>query len=249
MSRQTGTPVEALRGAVPIYAGVGARKTPELVLGQMREMVGHLAGRGWHLRTGGAKGADDAFARAVPTDKRTVFIPWRGYNGWNGAEGRALTAGELQALRAAAASHHPSWTNCAPRVRDLHARNVAILLGADMREPVNAMICWTENGRIQGGTGMAIRFAQHYRIPILNLATLAVRETMDRLDRIAETRNRRHVEQERALAGRSRDGRPSETVARPAPDKSDTDWWYVDGEQQVQAEQSRSVTRQRSMHL
>ena len=92
---------------------------------------------------------------------------------------------------------------------DLHARNVANLLGADMREPVNAMVCWKENGRIQGGTGMAIRVPQHYRIPVLNLATLDVREAMDRLDRTALTPDRRDVEQESALASRSPDGRRS----------------------------------------
>ena len=83
MSRQTGTTAEAVRGAVPIYAGVGARRTPEPVLGRMRDIAEHLAGRGWHLCTGGAKGADDTFARAVPVDRRTVLIPWRGYNGWS----------------------------------------------------------------------------------------------------------------------------------------------------------------------
>ena len=248
MTQQTGSAVEAVRGAAPIYAGVGARKTPKLVLGQMREMAANLAAGGWQLRTGGAKGADDAFARGVSTDRRTVFIPWRGYNGWSGPEGRALTADELQVLRAAAAPHHPAWQNCAPRVRDLHARNVAVLLGADMREPVNAMVCWTESGRIQGGTGMAIRLAQHYRIPVLNLATVDVSEAMDRLDRIAETRHRCDVEQERALEGGTPDRRPSAT-SRPAPDKSDKDWWHADGEREVQEDQSRSVTRQRSMHL
>ena len=40
------------------------------------------------------------------------------------------------------------------------------------------MVCWSE-----GGTRMAIRFAEHYRIPVLNLAGMDVREAMDRLDR------------------------------------------------------------------
>ena len=179
MTRHTGTAVEAERGPEPIYAGVGARKTPDQVLRGMRDIATNLAGRGWHLRTGGAKGTDDAFARAVPAERRTVFIPWRGYNGWSQSEGRALTAGELQALRSAAEPHHPAWRSCAPSVRDLHARNVAILLGADMREPVNAMVCWTENERVQGGTGMAIRLARHYRIPVLNLAEVDMRAAMD----------------------------------------------------------------------
>ena len=53
-------------GPAPVYAGVGARKTPEPVLGVMRDMATNLTGRGWHLRTGGAKGADDAPARRAP---------------------------------------------------------------------------------------------------------------------------------------------------------------------------------------
>ena len=249
MTRQLGTPGEAVHGPAPTYAGVGARKTPALVLGRMWDIATNLAGRGWHLRKGGAKGADDAFARAAPADRRTVFFPWRGYNGWSGSEGRALTAGELQALRAAAAPHHPAWQRCAPSVRDLHARNVAILLGADMREPVNAIICWTENGRVQGGTGMAIRLAQHYRIPVLNLAELGMRELMDRLDRIAQTRDRRDLAREQALPGRAPERSPSEAVQRAAPDKSDKDWWCADRERQAPVEETRSATRQRSMHL
>ena len=160
---QPGEKIEAPIGLAPIYAGVGARKTPAPVLGAMKDMATYLAGRGWHLRTGGAKGADDAFARAAPAERRTVYLPWRGYNGWSETEGRALTAQELRSLREAAAPHHPAWQRCPARVRDLHARNVAILLGVNMREPVHAMVCWTEGGRVEGGTGMAIRLAKHYR--------------------------------------------------------------------------------------
>ena len=177
-----GEKIEAPIGPTPIYAGVGARKTPAPVLDAMKDMATYLAGRGWHLRTGGAKGADDAFARAAPAERRTVYLPWRGYNGWSETEGRALTAQELRSLRAAAEPHHPAWQRCPARVRDLHARNVAILVGVNMREPVRAMVCWSEGGRVEGGTGMAIRLARHYRIPVLNLAGMDVREAMDRLD-------------------------------------------------------------------
>ena len=240
---------EAVHSEAPVYAGVGARKTPGPVLERMREMAADLAGRGWHLRTGGAKGADDAFARAVPAERRTVFIPWRGYNGWSAFEARALAAGELEALRAAAAAHHPAWQRCAPRVRDLHTRNVAILMGADMREPVNAMVCWTENGRVQGGTGMAIRLAQHYRIPVLNLAARDAREAMDRLDGIAQSRESRETAQERALADRTLERPASEAVPRPVHDKRDKDWWLADGQRQAPAGEARTATRQLSMHL
>ena len=71
------------------------------MLGAMKDMATYLAGRGWHLRTGGAKGAEDAFARAAPAERRTVYLPWRGYNGWSETEGCALTAQELSVIRRA----------------------------------------------------------------------------------------------------------------------------------------------------
>ena len=246
---QPGEQIEATIGPAPIYAGVGARKTPESVLNVMREMATSLAGRGWQLRTGGAKGADDAFARAAPAERRTVYIPWRGYNGWSEVQGRALTAQELRTLRAAAAPRHPAWERCPARVRDLHARNVAILVGHDMHKPVHAMVCWTEDGRVEGGTGMAIRLARHYRIPILNLANIDMRAAMDRLDRAARTRDSRDMERELAVSGRNADAGPSVTPARVQRDKRDEDWWMAKGVQQARAEEPRKMTRQHSLHL
>ncbi len=246
---QPGEKIEAPIGPVPIYAGVGARKTPEQVLGQMREMATNLAGRGWHLRTGGAKGADDAFARAAPSERRTVYLPWRGYNGWSESEGRALTAQELRKLRAAAEPHHPAWQRCPAKVRDLHARNVAILVDPDMREPAHAMVCWTEGARVEGGTGMAIRLARHYRIPVFNLAGMDMREAMDRLERIGQSRDSPDLERELATSGGSEGEIPSVTPARSQRDKRDEDWWLAEGVQQARAEEPRKMTRQHSLHL
>ena len=248
-SWQPGEKIEASIGPPPIYAGVGARKTPEPVLGAMKDMATNLAGRGWHLRTGGAKGADDAFARAAPAERRTVYLPWRGYNGWSETERRALTAQELRSLRAAAEPHHPAWQRCPARVRDLHARNVAILVGVNLREPVHAMVCWTEGGRVEGGTGMAMRLAKHYRIPIFNLARMDVREAMDRLDRIARARDHRDVEQDVAISGGTADEKPSVTPARSQRDKRDEAWWMAEGVQQARAEEPRKMTKQHSLHL
>ncbi len=104
-------------------------------------------------------------------------------------------------LQVAAAPHHPAWQRCLARVRDLHARNVAILNGHDMHKPAHAMVYWTDGGRVEGGTAMAIRLARHYRIPILNLASIDMCAAMDRLDWIAQTRDRRDVEQELAVSG------------------------------------------------
>ena len=220
---------------VPIYAGVGARATPEPVLAHMREIAERLGERGWLLRTGGAAGADSAFAAAAPPDRREVIVPWRGYNGLDtragdtragdGSACRVLTRAEIEAMRPLAEPHHPAWERCAAKVRDLHARNVAVLLGTDLKQPVNAVVCWTQDGRDYGGTGLAIRLAQHHRIPVLNLAELDVRAAMDRLERIAQTLDRGN-EKQQAVGGRS-----------------------AEGDRHASADRVQKATRQRSMHL
>jgi len=225
---------------VPIYAGVGTRATPEAVLAHMREIAERLGERGWRLRTGGADGADSAFAAAAPPDRREVIVPWRGYNGLDtraghtragdtragdGSACRVLTPAEIEAMRPLAEPHHPAWERCAAKVRDLHARNVAVLLGTDLRQPAHAVVCWTKDGRDIGGTGLAIRLARHHRIPVLNLAEMDVRAAMDRLERIAQTLDRRN-EKQQAVGGRS-----------------------ADGDRHASADPVQKTTRQRSMHL
>ncbi|MCY4318606.1 MAG: hypothetical protein OXE76_05315 [Alphaproteobacteria bacterium] len=54
------------------YAGIGARATPKAVRADMTVMAGWLARTGWHLSSGGAAGADAAFAAGAPAEQRTV---------------------------------------------------------------------------------------------------------------------------------------------------------------------------------
>ena len=166
------------------YAGVGARKTPTAFLDVMRRMAAYLAGRGWHLHTGGADGADQAFAEGSPV-LRTVFLPWRGYNGWDGPQCVSFGDRALAKLYPFAAAHHDAWERCSPAVRKLHARNVAIVGGVPASEPVRAVICWTPGGRVTGGTGLTIRLARTAGIPVFNLATVHPRDVCIAMNRLA----------------------------------------------------------------
>ena len=102
-----------------IYAGIGSRQTPGTVLTAMSELAQGLSDRDWWLRTGGAKGADSAFA--LPSNGKTIVaIPWNGYNGlaadrhdyWN-----VVVPPNQQQLQTIAAPLHPAWEHCGQGAR------------------------------------------------------------------------------------------------------------------------------------
>ena len=164
----------------PNYAGIGARATPAAVLADMTEIARWLARTGWTLATGGAKGADTAFAAGAPAGQRTIWLPWRGYDGHRGPDCRVLSAEVLSKSMEIAAPLHPAWDRCSLAVRKLHARNVAIL-GVTFDRPVDAVVAFTSGARVEGGTGIAIRIAEAHGIPVFNLGSMAPRAVCERL--------------------------------------------------------------------
>lgn len=144
-----------------IYTGVGSRKTPKPILQIMRRLAIKLASEGWILRSGGATGADSAFAAGAGS-LATIFRPEQ-------ATTNALSM---------AASVHPAWSRCPEPARRLHARNCFQVLGLNLDSPSRFLVCWTPDGEVSGadcsiktgGTGMAIRLAEKYGVPIKNLA-------------------------------------------------------------------------------
>ena len=133
------------------------------------------------MYSGGADGADSTFAAGAPAGQRTVWLPWRGYNGHRGADCRVLSTAAVAACIEIAAPLHPAWERCSPAVRKLHARNAAVLLGETLDRPVDAVVAWTAGGRAEGGTGMGIRIAEARGIPVLNLGSMAPRAVCERL--------------------------------------------------------------------
>ena len=124
-----------------IYAGIGSRETPYRVLEAMTKISIGLHDRGWFLRSGGASGADVAFAAG--TSKLKVYY----------AEDATTEAIEL------AGRFHPAWFRCSDYVRALHGRNSMIILGKYLNCPVKRVICWTPGASLSGGTAMGIRIA------------------------------------------------------------------------------------------
>ena len=64
---------------------------------------------------------------------------------------------------------HPAWDKCNEWARGMHSRNCHQILGYDLKSPVDAVVCWTPNGNVQGGTSTSIRIAMKHNIPVFNL--------------------------------------------------------------------------------
>lgn len=141
------------------YAGIGSRETPDNILEVMSRVGSLWAQNGWILRSGGAEGADTAFA--LGCTRKKILRPEHSNPG----------------CELVAQAHHPAWNHLNGYVRKLMGRNALIVLGDDLRTPVSFVACWTPDGAISkeetsvktGGTGLAIRLASSEGIPVFNL--------------------------------------------------------------------------------
>jgi len=149
------------------YAGIGSRSTPEAIQTLMKDIAERLAIRGWTLRSGGADGADKAFENGcdIQNGKKEIFIPWNKFNG----SSSSLFPPSDEALMIAC-KIHPAWKNLSGPAKLLHARNCHQILGQNLDDPVSVVICWTQDGKVVGGTATAIKIAEERNIPVLNLA-------------------------------------------------------------------------------
>lgn len=142
-----------------VYTGIGSRKTPDKVLEIMTEVAQKLTEMHFILRSGGAEGADKAFAKGA--HYREIWYP-------------SEATKESMAI---AAMYHPAWESLNMFAKRLHGRNAFQVLGAYLKDPSKFVICWTPDGAINhaersrstGGTGTAISIASANGIPVYNL--------------------------------------------------------------------------------
>ena len=164
-----------------VWAGIGSRQTGPFVLEVMAQFAKFMASKGHTLSTGGAVGADSAFMQgcAERYGEAQIYLPWPGYktpaplaDNW---QIQTFVSAEALAL---AAKFHPAWSRCSCGAQALHARNGYIVLGPNLNEPVKFVVCWTEHGLGNGGTGQALRIARCFMIPVLDLGQFSTAEEM-----------------------------------------------------------------------
>lgn len=135
------------------YAGIGSRGTPPDILSMMTAIAVRKQIDGCILRSGAAIGAGSGIEIFVAnyTTKENYFGPPT-------PEAIALSA-----------KFHPAWDKCSQFAKLLHGRNAHIILGRDLKTPVDIVICWTEDGKGGGGMGQGIRIANGYGIEVRDL--------------------------------------------------------------------------------
>jgi hypothetical protein len=159
-----------------IYAGIGSRETPLETLAIMKKLAGLLEREGWLLRSGGADGADTAFEQGVMDARhRAIFLPGHWFNERKAGSGGFYDSTKLPSWEEALETvdrFHPASNNLSPFARKLMARNAMQILGPSLDRPADLVITWTEMGLRKGGTGQALRIAEEYGVPIINLGAL-----------------------------------------------------------------------------
>jgi len=176
----TASPVRAV-------ACVGSRTLDPSALALLTAIGASLVTAGWIVHSGGAQGADQAFARGAahalgttvhPAGGLVIHLPWASYEraaadaAVRQSGGRALidTQPFTPDERATALQFHPAPDRLSPAGITLMTRNVRIVrpqgLAAD---PVHLVIAYPSNRLGGGGTGQAIRLAESFGIPIHDL--------------------------------------------------------------------------------
>ena len=145
------------------YAGIGSRKTPPKIIEKFKDLAEQLAKLGYCLRSGGAEGADTAFELGCDRveGKKQIFLPWKGF-----VNNQSPFFEPPPEAFKIAEKFHPGWKGLGQGAKRLHARNSQQVLGPELNDPVDFVVCYTSEHK--GGTLQALRVAYCHRIPVFN---------------------------------------------------------------------------------
>lgn len=167
------------------YAGIGRREVPKFIEHLMYALGYSYAKQGIVLRSGGAAGSDDAFERGAlayckdntiaPVSLLEIYLPKEYFNGrsvklpW--CYDYRLTGHNNQPLLDKLVNtYHPAPHRLTSWSRPMMERNCMQMLGGQLDNPSDFVICYTDDGDANtGGTGFAKKVAGHFNIETIDL--------------------------------------------------------------------------------
>lgn len=176
------------------YAGIGTRRLPRKSSILLMKFACCMAFAGYSLNSGGADGSDTSFETGakiaydamcamdpslIPGNYgkvMSVFLPWKGFNGRNGGRDEGYITNCPQEAMIITAPFHPNWNRLKDSHKKMMSRNAMQALSESLNRPVKFVMCETPDAANTaamtsgntGGTGQAIRIADHYGVKVYN---------------------------------------------------------------------------------
>ena len=151
-----------------VICGVGSRETPQHILDEMFKFGEWVRKEKHTIRSGHAQGADWAFERGAQ-ERCIAYLPWGSFNTYLISDALKHTIHNEDKYIQFTNEYHQAPQHLKGTDKLLMNRNVCQVLGVDLQNPADLLICWTKNGSDAGGTGQAIRIAQANGVPIFNM--------------------------------------------------------------------------------
>lgn len=160
------------------YAGIGHRGTPEKVRDMMTNIGSQLCKMGFILRSGNAIGADQAWEEQVPKKMKEIFLAGKKPSCTHG-----VVPDFIQEQWDFVVKHYHGgstpFSRQPPYVQYLFCRNLNILYGKDLDDPVDFVVYWHEGEHCDGGTGHTVSMAKELEIPCFNIWSQVDQQAMD----------------------------------------------------------------------
>jgi len=154
------------------YTGIGSRATPQVIQREETKLSIYLSDKlHYILRSGHAEGSDIAFERGVVSYRMKEIFPI----------GYPVTEESWELVKHV----HPN-IKAAKKYRSTLGRNPFQLLGKNLDNPSDFLVCWTENGESVGGTAVNIRIARIMQIPTFNLYHCSIWDVINYAKAIVE---------------------------------------------------------------
>ncbi len=180
------------------WTGVGSQETPQDLQTLMFFLGFEFSDRGRVFRSGHARGADTFFEEGVieyATKKQVqmpaqIFLPQPNFNRTQ-ADGKVYfhipeENPIYQEAMDIAKRVHPAWNKCNDFARRAHTRNAFQVLGPNLDDPSDYLVCWSIpalNGKVSGGTNTAWCIAHEFGVKCYNLYHEAqVKKALDFLE-------------------------------------------------------------------
>lgn len=178
------------------YAGIGSRKITARISRIKIEFACCMALKGLKVNSGAADGSDtsyetgakiayDEMCKRYPSrytygqyrHVMNVFLPWPGFNGRRGGKFAGYIEDVNPGAELITKNFHGNWEYLGQGARKMMSRNAMQALSFDLNSPVRFVSAYTDDGAKKsydtsdktGGTGQAIRIADHYDIPVYNM--------------------------------------------------------------------------------